>query len=65
MQYSFGVSGNIIWTTHILAGIFLIYIGYMALNQHQINQLFSLLLIIMGSLVILYHSHLMYLNYNK
>lgn len=64
-KYSYGVPGPAIWTTHILVGLLLIYIGYMTLNEMQIHQGFSILLLILGSVIILYHSHLMYLNYTS
>lgn len=63
MEYSFGIPGNAIWLTHIIIGIILTYIGYMALNHQPVGQLQSLFLIMLGLGATFYHSHLMYLNF--
>lgn len=57
-MYHFGVSGIVIWLSHILMGIFFAYIGYLTLNKKQLPQIISLILIILGVLAFLYHLHL-------
>ncbi len=65
-MYSFGIPGTIIWVTHIIIGIFLAYIGYALLNDRKIAQPFVISLMVIGALVILYHSHLFYYySHNK
>ena len=62
MQYSYGIPGTAIWATHLLIGLFLLYVGHATLNHQPIYQTVSVILMILGSIVILYHGHLMYLN---
>ena len=57
--YSFGVPGLLIWIIHISVGLFLLYIGRIALNGGKINRNAALTLAILGSVASLYHSHLM------
>ena len=58
--YSFGIPGFAIWSFHIIFGFFLAYIGYMLLNKKDISQPLSITLIIVGTLAIAYHAHLVY-----
>lgn len=60
MIYSYGIPGKLIWTTHIIIGIILFYIGYNLLNNVPINKNLAILLVILGSLAMLYHAHLFY-----
>jgi hypothetical protein len=61
--YHYGVPAKLIWTSHILFGLFFIYLGYRLLENKPINKYISILLIVMGVMAILYHSHLWY-NYS-
>ena len=58
-KYSFGVPGLIIWVSHIVMGLFLVYIGRMVLNGVKLNRNIALILAIIGSLATIYHIHLM------
>ena len=58
MKYSFGVPDWFIWIFHIIIGIGLVYIGYKSLNDEKLNQIESLILIIIGILAALYHTHI-------
>ena len=60
VSYSFGIPGPLLWTTHIIIGLLLIYIGYTLLNNGKIGQLLTILLIVLGSVALLYHGHLFY-----
>lgn len=62
MEYSFGLPGIFVWVFHILAGIFLIYLGNELLNNRQIDSRLAIVLIVVGSLAAAYHSHLLYLD---
>jgi uncharacterized membrane protein len=59
-MYSFGIPGYVVWIMHILIGIFLAYIGYALLNDKKIAQPFIIGLMVVGVMVVLYHSHLFY-----
>lgn len=61
-EYSFGIPGNMIWTGHMLMGALFAYIGYLLLNDLPIRQIFAILLLVLGSLAVAYHGHLMYVN---
>ena len=58
-QYSFGVPGLIIWVSHIAIGLFLLYIGRMALNGDKLSRNIALSLAILGALATTYHLHIM------
>jgi len=59
-MYSFGIPGPAIWISHFLIGLFLVYVGYKLYNNQSINKNLFIVLIVLGSLAILYHSHLSY-----
>lgn len=60
--YSFDIPGPIIWFSHILIGLFLIYLGYNILNNENISHLQASMLFTLGVLALLYHVHLWYVN---
>ena len=66
-KYHFNVPGNVIWITHIVSGLLLIYVGYTNLSCECtcVNKKVSLTLIVMGAVACLYHAHLLYNNYTK
>ena len=61
--YHFGVSGTVIWISHILMGLFFFYIGYKIINKKQIVLNDGIWLVIIGALGLVYHAHLMYNDY--
>lgn len=65
MNYHFGVPGLLIWLTHILSGLLLVFVGYSNLNKKYVNTIISLILIVAGVLASTYHLHLWYYNYKK
>lgn len=62
MEYSYGIPGKFIWSMHIVIGLLLFYVGYRALNGWPVSQILALLLVVLGSLAILYHGHLFYVK---
>lgn len=60
--YHFGVPGWAIWVSHILAGLFLLYVGKNGLDGKQMNRNVALILIITGVLAAIYHVHLYIYN---
>lgn len=60
MTYSFGVPAPAVWTSHILIGLFLFYVGYTLYNEGKINRNLVIVLMVLGVLALLYHSHLAY-----
>lgn len=63
-EYHYGVPGFLIWTFHIIIGFILFYLGYQIINNQPISQFYAYTLIIVGTLAIAYHAHLMFLNPN-
>lgn len=61
-NYSFAVPNFIVFGLHIINGILFILLG---LKKIELKDLFSLYLIISGSLGALYHKHIIYYNMIK
>jgi len=59
-KYHFGVPNEFIWITHILMGLFFIYIGYAIITRVKIPLYLALIIIVLGALGGLYHTHLWY-----
>lgn len=59
-EYHFGVPNEFIWVTHILMGLFFIYVGYAILKHWKIQLYIALTVVVLGALGLLYHSHLWY-----
>lgn len=62
--YHFGVPATLVWSSHIILGLFLLYIGYLLIQGKKINKWISISLIVIGVLAVLYHSHLWYVDKN-
>jgi hypothetical protein len=58
--YNFGVPCTTVWLSHILMGIFFTYVGYLLIEGKKVNKWIAILLVIIGVLAALYHSHLWY-----
>ena len=58
--YHFGVPGSLIWTSHIILGLFFIYLGYLIQEKKPVSKFIGTSLIVLGSIMILYHAHLWY-----
>ena len=59
-KYNFGIPCTAVWTSHILMGIFFTYVGYLLIEGKKVNKWIAILLIVIGVLAALYHSHLWY-----
>ncbi len=59
-KYSFGVPTEVIWSTHILMGVFFVYIGYELIMHKKIPEYMALIIAILGALALFYHLHLWY-----
>ena len=56
MSYSFGVPSFLIWSVHILVGIYFAWLGYNMIPSKF--KLHGVILIVFGALMFSYHSHL-------
>ena len=65
MAYSFGVPGTVVWSSHILIGILLAYIGYLIVEKKHIDKYLGILLIVLGVLAAIYHLHIWYTSSSK
>ena len=59
MSYSFGVPSLAIWLTHIIFGIYFIYLGYKMINYPKL-KIDGLTILVVGALMTTYHAHLWY-----
>ena len=59
-EYHFGVPSKVIWSSHILMGLFFIYVGYELIMKQKIGVPVALTLVVLGALAGLYHAHLWY-----
>ena len=64
-SYHFGVPSIAVWIQHILSGLLLLYIGYVGVSTGKISKNMSIILIVVGVLAALYHTHLWYYNKKK
>lgn len=58
--YHFGVPSVAVWTSHILIGLFLAYVGYNMIENKKLPKYVPITLIVLGVLALLYHAHLWY-----
>ena len=58
--YNFGVSNEIIWGSHLLMGIFFVYVGYELIMNRKLSVPVALIIVVLGEVGALYHAHLWY-----
>jgi hypothetical protein len=58
-EYRFGVPGIFVWILHIIMGSGLAYLGKLMLDGVEIPKNIILLLIIIGALAAVYHTHIL------
>lgn len=58
MNYHFGVPGYLIWISHIIIGLILLYVGYQISFKKTVNHNIGLLILVIGVIGALYHIHL-------
>ena len=61
-QYHFGVSNELVWSSHILMGLFFIYVGYEIIMKQRLSVPVAMTIVVLGALGALYHAHLWYEN---
>lgn len=59
-SYHFDVPAVAVWASHIIIGIFLLYIGYLLVEGKKVNKWIGITLIVLGVIAALYHAHLWY-----
>lgn len=64
-EYHFGVANELIWGSHLLMGIFFIYVGYELIMKRKISVQVALIIVVLGAVGALYHVHLWYENLSK
>lgn len=65
MAYHFGVPGYAVWTSHILIGIYLVYVGWVLYDKKRLDKYAPIVLIVLGVLAALYHSHIWYTHFTE
>jgi hypothetical protein len=64
-KYHFGVANELIWSSHLLMGLFFVYVGYEIIMKHKVSVPVALIIVILGAVGALYHAHLWYENLRK
>ena len=59
-EYGFGVSAILVWSFHMVMGIFFVYVEYAILLHKRMPPYISVSVIVLGVLAFLYHAHLWY-----
>lgn len=62
MSYHFGVPETMVWGSHILMGIFLVYAGWQLYDKKRLDKYSPILLIVLGVLAALYHAHIWFVD---
>lgn len=57
-EYHFGVSSTLVWSLHIVFGLFLLYLAYLAIEQKTMNKWLGVVLAVVGVTMMLYHAHI-------
>ena len=65
MSYHFGVPGFAVWTSHIVIGFYLLYVGWVLYEKKRMDKYSPIILIVVGVLAALYHSHIWYVDYQE
>lgn len=63
MSYHFGVPGYAVWTSHIIIGAYLVYVGWMLNEKKKVDKVAPIALIVLGVLAALYHAHIWYVSH--
>ena len=58
--YHFGVPAVLVWLSHILIGLLLIYVAYLIIEGKTVNKWIGILLLLIGVIAALYHVHIWY-----
>jgi len=61
-MYSFGVPNILVYLSHLIIGLLLMYSGYLSLHNNKLSKNVSVLLIVLGVIAVLYHGHLWYVH---
>ncbi len=64
-EYHFGVQNELIWGSHLLMGIFFIYVGYELIMKRKLSIPVALIIVVLGAVGALYHAHIWYENLRK
>lgn len=65
IKYYGNIPGPVIWCIHILVGLMLAYIGYLLINDKPLPKPLKVVLLVLGLLMIVYHSYLWGFGYKK
>ncbi len=61
-KYHFGVSNELIWSSHLIMGIFFVYVGYELIMKRKLPTYVALIIVVLGAIGALYHLHIWYEN---
>lgn len=55
--YSFQVPGFVIWSSHIIFGLYFFWLGYKMLNEPKMKN-HGVIILVLGALMGVYHMHI-------
>lgn len=58
--YHFGLPGQLIWSVHIVFGLFLAYVGSELMANRPLDRRIPQVLLMVGVIMALYHAHIWY-----
>ena len=60
--YHFDVPAVLVWLSHIVIGLLLVYVGYLIVEKKTIDKWVGVLLLLIGIIAALYHAHIWYVE---
>lgn len=63
--YHFNVSKTVVHITHMLVGLWLVYLGFSKLKKQEVDEHNNIILIVLGVMLVGYFLLLLYKNYKK
>lgn len=63
--YHYNIPKRVIHTIHMVISIWLVYIGYKRVKNQEVDKTNYKILLLLGQLLIIYFSILLYKNYNR
>ena len=60
--YHFDVPAVLVWSSHIIIGLLLIYVAYLIIEGKSVQKWIGILLLVIGVIAALYHAHIWYVE---
>lgn len=60
--YHFDVPAVLVWISHIVIGLLLVYVSYLIIEGKNISKWIGILLLLIGVIAAVYHAHIWYVE---